>query len=96
MAIESRILACVATDLGSHGILDAHHADAGESSEDIVFAVPVGLPLGGRKVSVSKADGPQALRGHGLDHFLHHVVSVPGAKHLGVAVCSQNFITPGG
>lgn len=89
------ILACVATDLRSHRVLNAHNTNAGESSEDIIFTVPVRLPLRGRKISVSKADGPQALGGHGLDHFLDHVVPVPGAKHLGLTICCQDFITPG-
>lgn len=95
LALCCESCACVATDLGSHRILDAHHADASESGEDIVFVVPVRLPLGGGKVSVSEADCPQALWGHGLDHFLDHIVSVPGAKHLALAVCHQDFITPG-
>lgn len=56
-----RVLASVTTNLGSHGVFNAHHADTGQSTEDFVFIVPVRLTLRGREISVSKADGPQAL-----------------------------------
>ena len=36
------------TYLGPHGILDAHHADAGELIEDVVLIVPVGLRAAGK------------------------------------------------
>lgn len=83
------------TNLWSNGVFNAHHADAGESSEDVIFTVPVWLALRGSEIPVRQADGPQALGGHGLDHFLHHVVSVPWAKHFGLPVCGQDFIAPG-
>lgn len=84
------------TDLWPHGVLDAHDADAGQPGEDVVLAVPVGLAVGGREVPVRQADGPQALRGHGLDHLLHHVVPVPRAEHLGLAAGREDFVAPGG
>lgn len=84
----------VATNLGSHRVFNAHHTDTGQSSEDIILIVPIRLTLRGREISVSKADGPQALRGHGLNNFLSHVISVPWAEHLGLTICCQNFIAP--
>ena len=87
---------CVATNLRSHGVFNAHDADAGQSAEDVIFIVPVRFTIGGGEISVCKADGPQALWGHGLNHFLNHVISVPWAEHLGLAICCQDFIAPSG
>lgn len=88
-------LLVLAADLRSHRVLDAHNADASESGEDIVLTVPVGLTIGSGEISVREADGPQALRGHGLNHLLHHVVSVPWSEHLGLTVGREDFVAPG-
>lgn len=85
----------LATHLRSHGVFDAHHTQAGESSEDVVLVVPVRLALGGSEVPVGQADGPQPLRGHGLNHLLHHVVPVPRSEHFGLAARRQDLIAPG-
>lgn len=77
----------VASHLGSNGVFDAHHANAGQTTEDVVLVVPVRFTFRSRKISVGEADGPQALGRHGLNDFLHHVVSVSGAKHFGLPVC---------
>ena len=66
--------------LGSDGVLDAHHHDAGEVVQDVVLVVPVGLAGLGGEVAVGHADGAQAVAGHGLDHAAHHVVAVLGAE----------------
>lgn len=86
----------LATNLGSHGVFNAHHTEAGESREDVIFIVPVRLIIRGREISVCKADGPQALWSHGLDHFLRHVISIPWPKDLRLTVCCHDFIAPGG
>lgn len=81
--------------LGPHGVFDAHHAEAREPGEDVALVVPVGLAVLHGEIPVRQADGPQAFGGHGLDHFLRHVVAVARAKHLGLAGRRQDLVAPG-
>ena len=83
------------TYLGPHGILDAHHTDAGELVEDIILVVPVGLGAAG-EVAVSHADSTEPVTGHGLDHLLHHLVPVAGPEDPRLTCPVEDFAAPGG
>lgn len=82
------------TYLGSHRVLDADHSDAGEAGQDLALVVPVRLSVSGGEVSVSKADGPQALRCHRLDHLRHQIVSVPRFEGFDLAAGRQDLTAP--
>lgn len=83
------------TYLRPHGILDAHHTDAGELVEDVILIVPVGLRAAG-EVAVSHTDGAEPVAGHGLDHLLHHLVPVAGPEDPRLTCPAEDFAAPGG
>lgn len=64
------------TYLRPNGILNSDDSDAGQIGDNFSFILPVRLGVAG-KITISDADGSQAFTCHGLDHFLHHLISVP-------------------
>ena len=82
------------TYLGPHGVLDAHHADAGEVVENVVLVVPVGLRPAG-EVAEGHTDGAQPITGHGLNHFLHHLIPITGPEDPGLTCPVKDFAAPG-
>lgn len=82
------------THLRPHRVLDAHHSNAGEAREDMRLIIPIRLSISAGEVSVCKADGPEALQRHWLNHLLHQVISVPRFEHAGLAIDFQDLTAP--
>lgn len=77
------------THLGPHRVLDAHHSNAGELADHLIFIVPVGL-LGCCKVPVGNAYSAQSITRHGLNDLLHHVFPVPWPETTQLTVAVQD------
>lgn len=73
------------------GILDAHHNDAGELAQDVIFSVPVWLSTLSRKFPVGYTDGPQSFARHRLDHLTHHLVTFLWLEGAGLALGIQDM-----
>lgn len=91
----NRIKGHVRDYLWPNRVLNAHHTNAGESSQDICLIIPIRLPIWNREVPVGKADGPQALRGHGFNHLFDHVIPINRPEVSGIAIVWQDFTAPG-
>lgn len=81
--------------LRSHWVFNAHHADAREFIENVILVVPVGLRAAG-EVTVGHTDGTEPVTGHGLDHLLHHLISVTGPEDTGLPRPTKDLAAPGG
>ena len=79
--------------LWAHRVLDAHHCDTGQLSEDLALVVPRGLSI--VEIPVSDAESPQPLTGHGLDDGADHLISVLILEWHGLPLFVQDSITPG-
>lgn len=90
----NRIKGHVRNYLWPNRVLNAHHTNAGESSQDICLIIPIGLPVWNREVPVGNADGPQALRSHGFNHLFDHVIPISRPEVSGIAIAWQDFTAP--
>ena len=79
--------------LRAHRVLDAHHCDTGQLSEDLALIVPWGLSI--TEIPVSDAQSPQPLTGHGLDDGADHLISVLILEWHGLPLFVQDSIAPG-
>lgn len=83
----------ISTYLRSNGILNPDDSDAGQVGDNFSFIFPVRLGVAG-KITITDADGSQAFTRHGLDHFLHHLISVPWLEVSCFAVGTKYGGTP--
>ena len=79
--------------LWAHGVLNAHHRDAGQFGEDLTLVVPRGLSV--IEIPVSYADSSEALTGHGLDDSAHYLISVLVLERHHFPFLVQDSIAPG-
>lgn len=79
--------------LGTDRVFDAHHTDAGEVCKNLSLTVPVWLLT--PEFPRSYADGPQAITGHGFNHFPHHLVPILGLEDPRLTCRVQNVGAPG-
>lgn len=79
--------------LWPYRVFNANNTDAGQVRQDVVLVVPVRLGAAG-EVSESHTDGSQPITGHGLNHFLHHLVPVTRPEDPGFSSCIEDPGTP--
>lgn len=79
--------------LWAHRVLNAHHCDTRQFSEDFTLIVPWGLAI--IEIPVSDAESSESLRGHGLDDSADHLIAVLILEWNHFPSLVQDSITPG-
>lgn len=81
--------------LRSHRIFNPNHSNACQTSNNIIFIVPLWLRLPCWEVSECQADGSETFRGHWLNYSFHNIITVPRSKYLWFSISTQYFEAPG-